>query len=501
MSDNSGDDAGKVYDFKDSKTSGIVTVTKSWDDSSSNDERAVPDVSISTVEPSKLNRTYTITFHGNGMKFADGSEENTVIYNGSGQIINGTYKEPPSGFAAWYFDISYQSKAILNSSGLLSTKFINSVNRETIDLYAKNKTYELKSGTDINFLIPSTTTKILFTEDFMPATANIIDVDADGDGGVVAWMDGTVMNVSSQVPGQKIYANENCRSMFSSKSNITSISFNSLDTSNVTDMTDFCRNCRLLTDLDLSPLNTCNVTSFRCMFLGCKSLTDIDLSLLDTSQSTTMYAIFGGCSNLSSIDLTSLKTSKVNNMAEMFSGCTKLIKIDLSTLDTKQVTTMEMMFTGDGQLKEVILNGIDTSNVQNVSGMFYNCSKLSNLPGINKLNFSKVRDFSSMFYGCASLTNLDLSSFNTLQATNMSHVFEYCSNLTSLDLSSWDTNNVTDMTYMFMSCPKLNSLTIGSSFAFIGVHCLTTGTWYSSDGTAYTSTTIPNNKADTYTRR
>ena len=62
----SGGDSGKVYDFKDSKTSGVVTVTKNWDDSSSNDKRPVPDVSISTVEPSKLNRTYTITFHGNG---------------------------------------------------------------------------------------------------------------------------------------------------------------------------------------------------------------------------------------------------------------------------------------------------------------------------------------------------------------------------------------------------------------------------------------------------
>lgn len=36
MDDNSGDDSGKVYDFKDSKTSGVVTVTKNWDDSLAN---------------------------------------------------------------------------------------------------------------------------------------------------------------------------------------------------------------------------------------------------------------------------------------------------------------------------------------------------------------------------------------------------------------------------------------------------------------------------------
>lgn len=33
---NSGNDSGKVYDFKDSKTSGVVTVTKNWDDSLAN---------------------------------------------------------------------------------------------------------------------------------------------------------------------------------------------------------------------------------------------------------------------------------------------------------------------------------------------------------------------------------------------------------------------------------------------------------------------------------
>ena len=47
-------DSGKVYDFKDSKTSGVVTVTKSWDDNMSNDERPVPDVSISTENQAKI---------------------------------------------------------------------------------------------------------------------------------------------------------------------------------------------------------------------------------------------------------------------------------------------------------------------------------------------------------------------------------------------------------------------------------------------------------------
>ena len=81
-----------------------------------------------------------------------------------------------------------------------------------------------------------------------------------------------------------------------------------------------------------------------------------------------------------------------------------------------------------------------------------------------------------------------------------------CKNLTSLNLSTLNTSNVTNMNYMLNNCYNLTTLSLGDSFAFVGSdYRLKKGTWYSSDGTAYTSDgnscTIPNNKADTYTRR
>ena len=36
-----------------------------------------------------------------------------------------------------------------------------------------------------------------FTDEIMPETADLIDIDNDGDCGMVAWIDGTVMKVSS----------------------------------------------------------------------------------------------------------------------------------------------------------------------------------------------------------------------------------------------------------------------------------------------------------------
>ena len=421
MDDNSENDSGKVYDFKDSKTSGAVVVTKTWDDSLSNDERSVPDISISTAKPSKNPLGYTITYHGNGLTFADGTTENEIIVNSSGKILSGQYKElvMPS---IWYSDVNYTNKIELNSKGLP----LNGVTSD-LDLYAKSKTFVLKTGSDFKGLIPSTATSVIFTDEAMPTSAALIDADADGDGGVVAWMDGTVMKVSPQTPGKQIIAATDCQAMFKSKSNLILIDFSNLDTGNVTDMHSMFASCSDLTNLDLTHLGTSNVTDMHSMFYGCSGLTDLDLTHLNTSNVTDMFSMFRGCSGLTNLDLTHLNTGNVTDMSYMFDGCSGLTDLDLTHLNTSNVT-----------------------------------------------------DMSSMFSGCSGLTNLDLTHLNT--------------------------GNVTDMSYMFDGCTALTTLSPGEKFAFVGSdYQLPSGTWYASDGTAYTSDgnscTIPNNKADTYTRR
>ena len=84
-----------VYEFPDTKTSGTVTVVKKWDDQSTNAERPPVDmvnINLSTQKPSKNPLGYTVTFHADtekGLTFADGSTENVVVYNGSGQVVSG----------------------------------------------------------------------------------------------------------------------------------------------------------------------------------------------------------------------------------------------------------------------------------------------------------------------------------------------------------------------------------------------------------------------------
>jgi surface protein len=62
-----------------------------------------------------------------------------------------------------------------------------------------------------------------------------------------------------------------------------------------------------------------------------------------------------------------------------------------------------------------------------------------------------------MFNSCGA-TRLDLSSFDTKNATNMGNMFYNCDNLVSLDLSSFDTKNVTDMNCMFESSDSIEEI-------------------------------------------
>ena len=467
-------DSGKVYDFKDSKTSGVVTVTKLWDDSMSNDERTVPDISISTEKPSKNPLGYTITYHGNGLTFADGSSENEIIVNNSGKIVSGQYELPGNTAVTWYLDSQCISKIKTDNNGLpLSGIFSD------LDLYAKSKTFVLKEGFDFRNLIPSTANSVVFTDEPMPVSATLIDVDADEDGGVVAWMDDTTMKVSTQISGQKIIAPFNCKFMFYGLPGLLSINLSHLDTSNVTSMEAMFCYCRGLTDLDVSTLNTRNVANMSGMFIGCSGLTALDLSSFNTSKVSDMSSMFCDCSGLTSLDLSHLDTRNVTNMSSMFSGCSGLTALDLSPLNT--------------------------SKVSNMSSMFSRCSGLTSLD-LASMDTGKVTNMSSMFRSCSSLTNLDFSLLDTQKVTDMGYMFCDCSSLTALNLTYMNTQKVTEMVWIFKDCSKLINLSLGDKFTFVGSdYLLPSGNWYSSNGTAYTSDgttcTIPNNKADTYTRR
>ena len=499
------DDRSGIYDFKDNKTAGAVAITKKWDGGLTNAEREIPDMYLSTERPSKSTKGYTVTFHGNGIKFADGTDENMVVYNSSGQIVEGSYKEAVGTGVAWYANEACTQKIEISDTGIPQVELTGDV-----DLWAKEMTFEIKGYNDnyqqrtgnprptksrlrikgpgfnfarmskspfevwlrtrsasykqqyndFNSLIPNTVTEIVFTDEVKPKDKATIDVDADGDGGVVAWLDDdarTVMKVSTQIPGVKVQAAKDSENMFFNRSKLQKIVFKMLDTQNVTDMCSMFNGCSGLTSLDLTPLDTQNVTDMSGMFYKCSGLTSLDLTPLDTQNVTNMRDLFGLCSGLTSLDLSPLDTQKVTDMSYMFYHCLGLISLDLTPLDTQNVTDMGSMFSRCSGLTSLDLSPLDTKKVWDMKSMFDDCSGLTSLD-LSPLDTQNVTDMSYMFYGCSGLTSLDLSPLDTKKVWGMDSMFYGCSGLTSLDLTPLDTQNVTYMYAMFYDCSGLTSL-------------------------------------------
>ena len=154
--------------------------------------------------------------------------------------------------------------------------------------YDNNVTYQtkIKNASFLNY-IESDTSKIVATW----------VVSESGDSSIVAWLqNNTTSGYYDLYIGaeKKIYA-ENFQYLFAGLSGLTSISFDNLDTSMVTNMSYMFEDCRGLTSLDLSSFNTSNVTSMSDMFASCYQLANLNINSFDTSNVTSMDYMFFEC--------------------------------------------------------------------------------------------------------------------------------------------------------------------------------------------------------------
>jgi surface protein len=187
--------------------------------------------------------------------------------------------------------------------------------------------------------IPKAATAIVFTDEVAPKGVSTTDLTVAKDGDVVGWLDGATWKVSTQDPNKAVTFNENCLGMFCNP-RLTRISFDNIDTSNVTSMNGMFADCENLKELDLSNFNTKNITNMGSMFYKCTNLTSLDLSGFDTSNVTNMYSMFSECSNLANIYVGSKwSTEKVTNDGHMFEYCEKLPNFDFNTTDVTKAHT------------------------------------------------------------------------------------------------------------------------------------------------------------------
>lgn len=282
----------------------------------------------------------------------------------------------------------------------------------------------------------------------------------------------------------------NVQNMFKGLGANVTIDLSGWNTKQVTDMSYMFANCGGLKNIiGLNDLDTSHVTNMAHMFENCTDL--IDLSQLEkwvTNQVINMNSMFAGCTQLADISgVSNWNVSLVRDFSNMFSNCTSLTDVNLSTWKTNSLSSFDNMFGNDTALINVDLSNWNTSKLGGLSNMFSSCQNIENLTlngwdlskfeswslksfikGIfagNKLqkvnlkNWKLGNNLNGLFQGVNSPAAIDLSGWDTKQATDMSYMFSNCGSMKNIvGLNSFDTSNVTNMAHMFENCTGLTDL-------------------------------------------
>lgn len=189
-------------------------------------------------------------------------------------------------------------------------------------------------------------------------------------------------------------------------------------------------------------------------------------------------------SHLSDIKIIDVKDNgiKPTNIASWFKNASALSKIDnMNKFDVSAVKDMSYAFSGCTTLTKINLSGWNTSSCTNMAYMFASCTNLMQV-NVTSFNTAAVTDFSDMFYKCGSVTDLDISNFDTRKATSISLMMAEMLHMQRFKIGA----NFKVVTNNFVAAPSSANIPDAD------------GKWYSSSGTAYSSTAIPSLKADSY---
>lgn len=259
----------------------------------------------------------------------------------------------------------------------------------------------LTTGSSFNSTIPSEATSIVFSSESFPLSeTTMIDVSAENDGSVMAWLDGTTYHVSSGASNKVIYANEDSSDMFAQKDKISSIDFNNFNTSMIEDASM------------MFSYTGRNATSFKL-----NGLSDWDTS--NITKMNHMFYFSGQHSGIWSIgDISNWNTSSVDTMACMFSyaatDTTSLTSFNLSGWDVSSVTNMNSLFSNfGGRVSSINLTGWDTSSVTGMNSMFSSCSRLRTIYVSDAWSTANVENSSYMFNDCTSLVGQSGTAYDS----------------------------------------------------------------------------------------
>ena len=252
--------------------------------------------------------------------------------------------------------------------------------------------------------------------------------------------------------------------------------------------------------------NLIKPTNLKESFGALKNCTTIQgLSKIDTSNCKSINAMFYGDTNLKNFDINDLNVSTITDYRWAFSRMNSITSLVLENWDVSNGENFDGMISECRNLENIKLGKWNTQKGKSFFAMFSDCTNLKEIDGLENWDTSNFTDIGNMFYNCISLTNINVSNWNTSNVIAGYKVFYNCSSLQNLNISNWNTTNMSNLSNIFEEMNNLKQISLGDKFSFKGNGntwaTLPKGIWKSSStGIEYSFNTIPNSKADTYTK-
>ncbi len=401
---------------------------------------------------------------------------------------------------------------------------------ETVTLYAHWKTYTLITGNEFltvynQYNLSYGIDTIIFTDQEIPSDCrNYRAVSSSGEPSVWVYINTSgssyshTLYVTTQNSNRKVVFNEKSNDMFncslSSRSNISDIQFNHVDTSKVKDMAAMFRSCKMET-LDLRNFDFSSVTRTWGMFLYCNNLKNIYVSsLIDASKITEDTLMFKESENLPNYKIYAWGIDKavstrdggylyVNPHTVTFNVNSSDASVDTTSmiveegytygssyqsLPTPTTTSTKYVFGGwyteatGGTLvtDETIFNGdSDITLYAHWNSYLVEGSKFSEkIPDtatsivftdatattteFTDLSIAKDNSVVGWLDGTTYYVSTQNKGQKVVFNPNSSSMFSEQSKITSIQLNNVDTSNVTDMHNMFYGCNNLESIDLSN---------------------------------------
>ena len=476
----------------------------------------------------------TVTFDANGgtLNNSDGATDvtSTSLVVEKGQpyktyfgfnktyFLNNSFPTATNGgkdFIGWYTEPTGGTK-------VLETDILNS--DTDITLYAQWSNLTLKTGTEINELIPDSATSVVFTDATAPTGVELKDLSVI-ESAVVGWLDDNgVFYISTQITKQKMIFNTDSSAMFKDKTNLTSITFDDyIYTKDVTNMSEMFSGCSNLSTIFAKSdyFITTSVADSTNMFASCTSLPNYKADSVDVTKATavagggymymdlktiTLNAAGGKFSDDSDIQNVVLEngysygelpvpTREGYKFAGWYTKETDGDEItdsslvgDISTIYAHWIEKITVLKTGS-EIQKVIkdaensgavyvyfennekvpehvtVTDLSANNSEAIigwlSGNEYHISTIGAQDTSKKIIFNE--DSSGMFSACSKILGIWFTNVDTSKVTNMARMFSGTTNLNDVDsLTNFDTSNVTDMSQMFAGSAAINRLYLSS---------------------------------------